>query len=98
MDISESMTLEECRHTIARMVERDPDIRSIRRSLHVSRLKLGAAIERIESGPLPTAPQQIQDHAESVAFEIDALVEAFRCKSPEQVVHRKQLPVGTVCQ
>jgi hypothetical protein len=84
MEFSDSMTTQECRFAILQMVERGPAGPSIRRLLHVSRLKLGAAIERIESGELPeSALDEILRHAECVAFEIDTLMTAFQRESPE---------------
>jgi hypothetical protein len=79
MEFLESMTTEECRSAISQMVERGTDQHSILRLLRVSRLKLGAAIERIESGTFnATTLDAILRHTECAAFEIDTLMSAFQ--------------------
>jgi hypothetical protein len=80
----DTMTIEECRTAILQLADRGPHPESIRRLLHISRLKLGAAIERIESGDLAnTILDEILRHTECVAFEIDTLLSAFQRETPE---------------
>jgi hypothetical protein len=78
------MTIEECRTAILQFVGRGPNPASIRRLLHIARLKLGAAIERIETGNLPAdALGEVLRHAECIAFEIDTLMASFQRERPE---------------
>lgn len=78
------MTIEECRIAILQLADRGPNSASIRRLLHLSRLKLGAAIERVESSEIPAESlDEILRHAECIAFEIDTLLAAFPHERPE---------------
>ena len=78
------MTIDECRTAILQLVDRGPNPASIRRLLHVSRLKLGAAIERVENGELTVETMgEVLRHAECIAFEVDTLLTAFQRDPPE---------------
>lgn len=80
----DAVTLEECRTAILQLVDRGPNPASIRRMLHICRLKLGAAIERIESGNLSVEMlDEVLRHAECVAFDVDTLLAAFQRGSPD---------------
>ena len=78
------MTVEECRTAILQLVDRGPNPASIRRLLHVSRLKLGAALQRVENGELSAlAMDEVLRHLECIALEVDTLLAAFQRESPE---------------
>ena len=79
MNTSNSTTLRECVTAITQLVELHPNISSIQQTLRVARLKLGLAIERLESlGQQSDVLEQLRDHSESVTFEIDTLLKTIR--------------------
>jgi hypothetical protein len=73
------MTLDECLTVISRMMKRRPDVAALQQHLRLSRLRLGSAIEQLESlEARPDAFAQLCCHAESIAVEIEALGESIR--------------------
>jgi hypothetical protein len=78
MITSDSMSLGDCLAAITHMVNRRPKMSSIQDSLLLSRIKLGSAIEHLESLHQPAdVLEQLRGHVESIAVEIDALLESI---------------------
>ena len=64
---------------IAKMLENTPYRHVIAQRIRLSRLKLGSVLERLEAfEPGPGALERLNDHSESIALEIDSLLETIR--------------------
>ena len=64
---------------IAKMLEDTPNRHVLVQRIRLSRLKLGSVLERLEVfEPGPGALQRLNEHSESIAFEIDSLIETTR--------------------
>src|SRR4051812_12570991 len=63
---------------IANMLDNLPSGYLIMQRIRLSRVKLGSALERLESfEPGPVALGELQDHSENIAFQIDSLIQAI---------------------
>jgi hypothetical protein len=63
----------------APMIEQQFDLESILQQIRLSRLKLGSVLERLENfEPGAEAMNQLQDHADGVAIEIQLFIETLR--------------------
>ncbi len=64
---------------IAKMLENVPDKLLLIQRIRLSRLKLGSVLERFESfEPDPSALEQLNEHSDNIALEIDTLIESIR--------------------
>jgi hypothetical protein len=64
---------------IINLVNDAPNILAISRLIRVSRIKLGCALDRLENfEPAPKALGQLNEHAENILGEIDALIESIQ--------------------
>jgi hypothetical protein len=64
---------------ITKMVENTPNNYILVQRFRLSRLKLGSVLERLEAfEPGPGALERLNDHSESIACEIDSLIETIR--------------------
>jgi hypothetical protein len=62
------------------MLDNPPNLKTVVQKIRLSRLKLGSLLERFESfEPGQPALEALNNHADSIDFEIDAFVEAA-CK------------------
>lgn len=67
--------------TIAQLVECEPDVTRLQQQLRVLRLKMGAAIERLEHCELPPAVfDQVQSSLAGVTCEVDSLLITLKCE------------------
>jgi hypothetical protein len=62
-------------HQMIKTIHDAPSKLSVLQSIRMSRIRLGCALEQLENfEPGPGAIEQLHDHAENVAAEIDALI------------------------
>jgi hypothetical protein len=79
MTTSTTVLRDDSIHEITKMVNNAPNKLSVFQLIRVSRIKLGSALERLENfEPSPTALDQLHEHAENIACEIDALVRSIQ--------------------
>ena len=70
-----NMSHDDSVHDIIKMANNTSDKLLILQTIRVSRMKLGCALEQLENfEPGANALEQLYDHAENVAAEIDALI------------------------
>jgi hypothetical protein len=75
MSTRDSMSRDECLRAISHFVQRESNTSSALQSLRISRLKLGTAIERLETqASRADISEQVRDQAYSVVFEIEMLL------------------------
>ena len=75
MITSINMSHDDSIHDIIKMANNMSDKLSVLQSVRVSRMKLGCALEQLENfEPGANALEELYDHAENVAAEIDALI------------------------
>jgi hypothetical protein len=64
---------------IIKMANNAPSKLTVLQLIRLSRMKLGYALDQLENfEPAPNALEQLHDHAESIAGEIDALVRSIQ--------------------
>lgn len=79
MIASTNMSREDSIHEIIKMVNSPPNKFSVHQSIRVSRMKLGCALDQLENfEPAPSALEQLQDHAEHIAGQIDDLLRTIQ--------------------
>jgi hypothetical protein len=75
MITSVTMSREDSIHEIIKLVNSPPNKFSVLQSIRVARMKLGCALEQLEDfEPAPSALEQLHDHAEHIADQIDDLL------------------------
>ena len=66
-------------HDLAKVLGKIPDKHLLMQRIRLSRLKLGSILERLDSfEPGPPELEQLREHSENAAFEIDTLIQAIR--------------------
>ena len=79
MTASITMTHDDSICEIIKMANNAPSKLSVLQLIRLSRMKLGCALDGLERfEPAPNALEQLHDHADIIAYEVDAFVRSIQ--------------------